>query len=175
VSLTIHSASLKDVRVITSRAYEDDRGLFKEVFRADFLAAAEIDINFVQDNVSRSRRGVLRGLHMVAGMAKLVQVISGSTYHVIADMRRESPTYLQWESFDLSGDVHTQLFVPAGFVNGFYVVSDQAYVHYKQNVYYTPANEQVVRWNDPVLGVKWPTDSPILSDKDRAAPDYHPA
>jgi dTDP-4-dehydrorhamnose 3,5-epimerase len=109
---------------------------------------------------------------MVDGMAKLVQVVSGATYHVIADMRPDSTTYLKWEAFELSGENHRQVFVPAGFANGFYVLSDAAYVHYKQNVYYDPAKEQIVRWDDPALGVKWPTQAPLLSDKDRAAADY---
>jgi dTDP-4-dehydrorhamnose 3,5-epimerase len=172
VAFTFEPTSLNGALIITPRHHGDDRGFFKEVFRTDELGPAQLGVEFIQDNVSLSRRGVLRGLHMVDGMAKLVQVISGITYHVIADMRPDSPTYLKWEAFELSGDNHKLLFVPSGFANGFYVLSDAAYVHYKQNVYYDPRHEQIVRWNDPVLGVKWPTDTPLLSDKDRVAPDY---
>jgi len=172
VTFAVEPTSLKDALIVTPRHYGDSRGLFKEVFRADELGPARLGVEFVQDNVSLSRRGVLRGLHMVAGMAKLVQVISGATYHVIADMRPDSTTYLKWEAFELSGENHRQVFVPDGFVNGFYVLSDAAYVYYKQNVYYDPAKERIVRWDDPALGVKWPTQAPLLSDKDRAAADY---
>lgn len=171
--LTVTPTSLKDALLISSKHYGDQRGFFKEVFRSDELAAAGLTVDFVQENVSLSYRGVLRGLHIVDGMAKLVQVISGATYHVIADMRPDSPTYLKWEAFELSGDNHRQVFVPPGFGNGFYVTSDAAYVHYKQNQYYDPSRERIVRWNDPLLGITWPTDTPILSEKDRLAPDYH--
>jgi dTDP-4-dehydrorhamnose 3,5-epimerase len=172
VTFTVEPTSLKGALIITPQHYGDGRGFFKEVFRADELGPARLGVEFVQDNVSLSHRGVLRGLHMVDGMAKLVQVISGATYHVIADMRPDSTTYLKWEAFELSGENHRQVFVPDGFANGFYVLSDAAYVYYKQNVYYDPAKEQIVRWDDPALGVKWPTQSPLLSGKDRAAADY---
>ena len=172
VRFFVEPTSLQGPLLITPQHHDDTRGFFKEVFRADELAGVFAGVEFVQENVSLSHRGVLRGLHMVAGMAKLIQVISGAIYHVIVDMREDSATYLKWESFELSGDNHKQVFVPEGFLNGFYVLSDAAYVYYKQNVYYDPAKEQIVRWNDSVLGVKWPTDSPILSDKDRLAQDF---
>jgi dTDP-4-dehydrorhamnose 3,5-epimerase len=172
--MEIVPTGLKDALLIKLQAHGDHRGFFKEVFRANEYARLT-DAPFVQENMSYSPRNVLRGLHYDPPMAKLVQVIYGRTFHVIVDLRRESPTYLKWESFDLSGDVHTQVFVPGGFANGFYVVSDFAYVHYKQTTYYNPATERILRWNDPVVGVKWPSDNPILSERDRTAPDYRSA
>ena len=175
MNFTVEPTSLDGALIVTPKQYGDERGFFKEVFRADELGTRRLGVEFVQENVSLSHRGVLRGLHMVDGMAKLVQVISGTTYHVIADLRPNSTTYLKWQSFELSGENHKQVFVPVGFANGFYVISDVAYVYYKQNVYYDPAKERIVRWNDRALGVKWPTDSPILSEKDRSAPDLSTA
>lgn len=169
--MEIVPTTLKDALLIKLKAHGDHRGFFKEVFRAneyDTVTRAP----FVQENISYSLRNVLRGLHYDPPMAKLVQVISGRTFHVIVDLRPDSPTYLKWQSFDLSADIHTQLFVPGGFANGFYVVSDGAYVHYKQTSYYNPATERILRWNDPVVGVKWPTETPTLSERDRNAPDY---
>ena len=170
--MDIVPTTLKDALIINLRAHGDHRGFFKEIFRAHDFAEQVSAVPFVQENISCSRHNVLRGLHYDPAMAKLVQVVSGRTYHVIVDLRRDSPTYLKWEAFDLSDDRHVQIFVPAGFANGFYVVSDIAYVHYKQTSYYNPATERILRWNDPVAGVKWPTDAPDLSDRDRTAPDY---
>lgn len=169
--MDIVPTTLQDALLITLKAHGDSRGFFKEVFREnEYLKIAKAP--FVQENISFSSRNVLRGLHYDPPMAKLVQVIYGRTFHVIVDLRPGSPTYLKWESFDLSGDTHTQVFVPAGFANGFYVVSDVAYVHYKQTTYYNPETERILRWNDSAIGVKWPTDNPILSERDRTAPDY---
>jgi dTDP-4-dehydrorhamnose 3,5-epimerase len=169
--MDIVPTTLKDALLIKLKAHGDSRGFFKEVFRENDYAKIS-SAPFVQENISFSARNVLRGLHYDPAMAKLVQVIYGHTFHVIVDLRPESPTYLKWESFDLSGDTHTQVFVPAGFANGFYVVSDVAYVHYKQTTYYNPNTERILRWNDPSVGVKWPTNDPVLSERDRTAPDY---
>ena len=171
--MNVAPTTLKDALVITPTAHHDHRGFFKEIFRAEEYAANVTPARFVQENISCSRANVLRGLHYDPAMAKLVQVLHGRTYHVIVDLRRESPTYLKWEAFDLSGENHKQIFVPAGFANGFYVVSDLAYVHYKQTSYWDASAERILRWNDPAVGVKWPTDTPLLSDRDRDADDFN--
>ena len=170
--MDIVPTTLKDALIINLTAYGDHRGFFKEVFREKDYAERVTRSPFVQENISCSPRNVLRGLHYDPPMEKLVQVVHGRTYHVIVDLRPESPTYLKWEKFDLSGDRHIQIYVPSGFANGFYVVSDFAYVHYKQTTYYSPETEKILRWNDPAVGVRWPTDTPILSDRDRDAADY---
>lgn len=170
--MDIVPTTLKDALVINLKAYRDHRGFFKETFRAHDFAARVSAIPFVQENISCSVRNALRGLHYDPAMAKLVQVVYGRTYHVIVDLRPDSPTFLKWESFDLSGDHHRLIYVPAMFANGFYTMSESAYVHYKQTSYYNPATERILRWNDPTVGVSWPTEAPDLSDRDRTAPDY---
>ena len=169
--MDIVPTTLQGARIINLNAHGDHRGFFKEIFRACDFHERVSPAPFVQENLSCSVRNVLRGLHYDPAMAKLVQVVHGRTYHVIADMRPDSPTYLKWESFDLSGDHHRLIYVPAMFANGFYTVSDIAYAHYKQTSYYNPATERILRWNDPAVGVKWPSDTPDLSDRDRNAPD----
>lgn len=170
--MKVIETSLQDARIFIAEAHEDHRGWFKETYRTSVWADAGITVPFVQDNISRSTKGVLRGLHYDFNVTKLITVIHGRTFHVIADMRPESPTYLKWQSFILSHENHKIVYVPAGFANGFYTLSDEAFVHYKQGTYFNPATERQVRWNDPILKVQWPDAAPILSDKDRNVPDY---
>ena len=165
---------LTDARIVVSDPFEDHRGFFKETFRANRFAEFGITTEFVQDNISRSTKSVLRGMHYDFDVAKLVQVVYGQTYHVIADMRPGSPTYCKWQSFILSHENHKQIYVPPGFANGFYVLSDMAFVYYKQGTYFSQAGERQLRWNDPAVDVRWPSDAPILSEKDRNVPDYRP-
>lgn len=160
--------------LFTPVVHDDARGTFRETYRAAALDALGLRTDFVQENVSESIRGVLRGMHYADGMAKISQVIHGETYHVIADMRPDSPTYRVWQAFELSPQTPTVLYVPPGVANGFYVVSARAAIHYKQTRYYDPASERRVRWNDPALGITWPTADPILSDQDRDIPDVAP-
>lgn len=148
--------------------HEDYRGYFKEIFRRSDYAALGITDEFVQENISYSTRHVLRGMHYDTGMAKLVQVIYGRTFHVIVDLREGSPTYRQWQSFILSHHNHLQVYVPKGFANGFLVLSDEVWVHYRQSAYYDPARAQTLLWNDPAIGIKWPVAQPILSEQDGA-------
>jgi len=155
----------------TPAVHADPRGSFRETCRATVFESLGLDCQFVQDNISESVGGVLRGLHYADGMAKLTQVVYGDTYHVIADMRPNSPTYREWQAFELSYRTPNLLYVPAGVANGFYVVSERASVHYKQTRYYDPGAERRVRWNDPALAVDWPTTNPRLSDQDRDIPD----
>lgn len=155
-----------DAILIEPAVHEDFRGYFKETFRKNEYAEIGITEDFVQDNISWSTKNVIRGLHYDFNVAKLVQVIHGRTYHVIVDMREGSPTFKQWQSFILSHRNHRQVYVPKGFANGFLVLSDQAWVHYKQGTYFNPATALVLPWNDASVGVKWPIKQPVLSEQD---------
>ena len=125
-------------------------------------------MSFVQDNHSRSTKGVLRGLHFQENnpQGKLVRVTNGSVYDVVVDLRNNSNTFGMWEAFNLSEDNKTQLWVPPGFAHGFQVISSEADFEYKCTQYYDPKDEKTLLWNDPDLGIKWPIENPILSDKD---------
>lgn len=156
---------------VSLRAVRDQRGLFKETFRVNDYDAVGIG-SFVQDNISHSSKNVLRGMHWDPRIAKLTQVLVGQTFHVLVDVRPDSPTYGVSESFEFDADQHEQLFVPVGVANGFLVRSEFAIVHYRQTAYYNPATERILRWNDPFVGITWPIDAPLLSEKDRLAPDF---
>lgn len=164
---------ISGVRRLPLRPYPDERGLFKETFRLSDYDSAGTD-PFVQDNVSQSQRDVLRGLHWDPRLSKLTQVLLGQTFHVLVDVRPGSSTYGVSESFDLDADNHEQLFVPSGVANGFLVRSEIAIVHYRQTAYYNPATERILRWNDPFVSIDWPSAAPLLSRKDREAPDLDP-
>ena len=163
--------SIADARLLVPTVHADARGSFRETYRTSISETLGLRSDFVQENISESTRGALRGLHYMDGMAKLTQVVHGATYHVIADMRPDSPTYRQWQAFEFSHEAPVVLYVPPGVANGFYVRSDRAYVHYKQTRYYDPTAEHRVRWNDPALAITWPTTSPLLSDLDRNIPN----
>lgn len=156
--------------VVVPDVFEDDRGYFKEVHSQRKYDVLGIDGPFVQDNVSYSRKGVLRGMHYDLRMAKLVQCLDGAIYDAIVDMRENSPTYKQWDAFELTSANHLQLYVPPGFAHGFYVLSDRAVVLYKQTAPYDPAQERAVSWRDPGIGIAWPRadGEPLLSAKDAA-------
>ena len=171
----ISTTKIRDVMRIALRPFGDARGVFKETYHLAQYSAAGIGGPFVQDNVSVSARGVLRGMHWDPRLSKLTQVLHGTTYHVLADMRRGSPTFRTWESFELDAGLHEQLFVPAGVANGFLVLSETAVVHYRQTAYYDPSSERTLRWNDPFVSIHWPTTDPILSEKDGTTPDYLPS
>lgn len=157
------------VVVLEPDVYEDERGYFKEIFSAERYAQAGVYAQFVQDNVSISRKGVLRGMHYDLRMAKLVQCLQGEIFDAVVDMREGSATFKQWDAVTLSGENHRQLFIPPGFAHGFYVVSPQALVTYKQSALYDPAHERAAAWNDPSIAIEWPLDgAPLLSAKDAA-------
>ena len=149
----------------------DERGFFVETFREDALGGLGIDADFVQDNHSRSEARVLRGIHRQAGQAKLVRCPSGRIWDVAVDLRPDSPTYKQWEGYDLDGSKHHQLFIPDGFGHGFCVLSDSADVIYRVSSYYEPELETGVAWDDPEIGIDWPIDDPVLSERDKSAPN----
>ena len=150
----------------------DERGFFVETFSADAWKEMGVDAEFVQHNHSRSGKGTLRGLHFQTspGQAKLVRCPRGAIFDAAVDLRRGSPTYGQWEGYVLDDEKHRQLFVPVGFAHGFAVLSDLADVTYLVSSLYDPATEAGIRWNDPEVGVEWPVDDPLLSQRDIDAP-----
>jgi dTDP-4-dehydrorhamnose 3,5-epimerase len=161
--------------VIEPRVFPDERGFFTETYRREWHDAAGIPAAelFVQDNHSRSTRGVVRGMHFHIGdgVAKLVRCARGRIVDVIVDLRRGSPTYAQWEAVELDDASMRELYVPVGFAHGFCVLSDVADVLYKQTAYYDPAVERGIAWNDPEVAIEWPAEiEPIVSARDAAAP-----
>ena len=169
--MKIEALSLPDVLLITPKVFGDARGFFVETFASERYAEAGIDMPFVQDNLSRSPKGVLRGLHLQHphGQGKLVQVVEGSVFDVAVDVRVGSPNFGKWVGAELSAENHCQLWVPPGFAHGFVVTSEHALFSYKCTDTYHPEAELSVLWNDPAIGIDWPTAAPVLSDKDRTA------
>lgn len=170
--MTRLDTALPEVILLEPKRFGDDRGFFMEMFHAKRYADLGIQGPFVQDNFSRSARGILRGLHFQQPNAqgKLVQVLAGAVYDVAVDIRRGSPTFGRWVGVELSADNRRQLWVPAGFAHGFCVLSESADFHYKCTDFYAPGSEHGIAWNDPDLGIPWPVASPLLSAKDAAAP-----
>jgi dTDP-4-dehydrorhamnose 3,5-epimerase len=164
--------AIPEVIVVQPDVHRDGRGFFFEVYHAAKFRDGGIDVAFVQDNHSRSTRGTLRGLHAqrLHPQAKLVRVLDGEVFDVAVDVRRGSPTFLRWVGVTLTAENRHQLYVPVGFVHGFCVLSDTAEVEYKCSALYDPADEIGVTWDDPDLGVTWPTSAPVLSKKDAALP-----
>jgi dTDP-4-dehydrorhamnose 3,5-epimerase len=163
--------AIPDVVVIEVDVFDDTRGFFMEVYRADRMAAAGIPGHFVQDNHSGSRKNILRGLHYQIRRAqgKLVRAVSGEIFDVAVDLRRSSPSYGRWAGEVLSADNKRTLWVPPGFAHGFYVLSEWAEVLYKATEYYSPEWERTLIWNDPAVGIRWPIlagGEPVLSSKD---------
>ena len=163
---------LDGIALIEPEVHGDARGFLLETFSAGRWAELGVSEDFVQDNHSRSGRGILRGLHFQThpGQAKLVRCGRGRIWDVAVDLRRESPTYGQWEAHELDDAVHRQLFVPIGFAHGFCVLSEEADVIYKVSSYYDPETEAGIAWDDPEIGVEWPVSDPRVSDRDRDAP-----
>lgn len=171
MQFTIRQTSLPDALVIEPKCFRDQRGFFLETWNRRDLATSGIDIDFVQDNHSRSARGVLRGFHyqdMSAPMVKLVRCTYGSVLDVIVDLRVGSPAFGKWDAVELTADNMLQLLVPVGFGHAFLTLSESAEIQYKCSAYYTPAAEGVVAWNDPEIGVAWPIGEPTLSQRDRS-------
>ncbi len=163
--------AIPEVLIFEPRVFGDARGFFMESYNArTFRELTGLDVNFVQDNHSRSARGVLRGLHyqIQQPQGKLVRVASGCVFDVAVDVRRASPTFGRWVGVELSADNQRQLWVPPGFAHGFVVLSDSADFLYKTTDYYAPEHERCIRWDDPAIGIVWPLDGePLLSAKDR--------
>lgn len=170
--MQIIQTSIPDVLIFEPKIFGDDRGFFLESFNQQtFAEATGLDVKFVQDNHSRSAKNVLRGLHYQIEQAqgKLVRVAAGEVFDVAVDIRRSSPTFGQWVGTILSGKNMHQMWVPPGFAHGFLVLSDTADFLYKTTDFYAPAHECCIKWDDPSIGIQWPTtDAPILSGKDLA-------
>ena len=169
------SNALNGVLLLEPDVYEDDRGFFMETYSEKRYREIGIACTFVQDNLSFSTKGTLRGLHYQSpnAQAKLVQVIKGEVFDVVVDIRRESPSYGKWTSTLLSEENKRQLFVPEGFAHGFCVLSETALFSYKCSQFYAPDCEKGLLWSDPDLSIPWPISNPILSDKDKTYPMLH--
>ena len=173
---TVTPTAIPEVLVLEPKVFGDARGFFDESFNArDFAQATGLQVDFVQDNHSKSARGVLRGLHYQIEQAqgKLVRVVQGEVFDVAVDLRKSSPTFGKWEGVELSEENQRQLWIPPGFAHGFLVLSDSADFLYKTTDYWAPAHERSLRWNDPAVGIAWPwpvDTMPQLAAKDAAAP-----
>ena len=176
---TVTPTAIPDVLMLQPKVFGDTRGFFFESFNEqDFAQATGLNVTFVQDNHSRSAKGVLRGLHyqLQQPQGKLVRVVRGAVFDVAVDIRRSSPTFGQWVGCELSEDNHRQLWIPPGFAHGFVVLSDSADFLYKTTDYYAPAHERCIAWNDPDIGIDWPTGlEPQLSAKDMAGVPFQSA
>ncbi len=172
--MRVEPLRLEGLKLIVPAVHGDERGFFLESYNRDRYHGAGIDLEFVQDNHSRSKRGTLRGLHYQAqpGQAKLMRVGAGRIFDVAVDIRVGSSTLGQWEGVYLDAEEHAQLLIPVGFAHGFCVVSDSADVLYKVSSVYDSATERTLSWCDPDIAIDWPVTDPILSDRDRNAPSF---
>lgn len=165
-------ATIPDILIIEPKVFQDERGFFLESYQKERFAEAGIAFDFVQDNHSKSGQGVLRGLHyqIRQPQGKLLRVTAGEIFDVALDIRRGSPTFGKWFGTLLSADNRSMLWVPPGFAHGFYVTTPQAELLYKATDYYAPHWERTIMWNDPAVGIEWPTQgrTPILSRRDQA-------
>lgn len=164
---------LAGVLIIEPDVFEDERGFFIESYsRRTYAALPGLDVDFVQDNHSRSKKDVLRGLHMQrrSPQGKLLRVVAGHIWDVAVDVDPGSQTFRQWVGTDLTGDNHLQLYIPPGYAHGFCVISDYADVEYKCTAFYDPKDEVGIAWDDVALAIDWPLKSPRLSDRDRRNP-----
>jgi len=171
--MVLTELSLKGVFLVSGPVREDKRGIFRELYREDALSGAGISPRFVQDNLSVSKRGVIRGLHLQRepySQAKLVYVLSGAVWNVVVDLNPGSQTFGRWTGIELSAQRGEGLFIPESFANGFASLEEGTTVFYKVTKQYEPSSEAGIRWNDPSLGIRWPFSDPILSEKDAGLP-----
>ena len=169
--MNIEKTDIKDLYIVTPAVFEDERGFFMEVYRKDKFKEFGIDIEFVQDNHSKSAKNVLRGLHFQwePPMGKLMRVTNGSAFLVAVDIRKNSPTLGKWVGVEASAENRKQVYAPAGFARGFCVLSDVAEIQYKCTGIYNKNAESGILWSDPAINIKWPVAMPILSSKDAKA------
>lgn len=168
--MKVVQTNISDVKIIQPKVFGDERGFFLETFETKrYQKMLGINLDFVQDNYSRSQKGVLRGLHFQREnpQGKLVRVVRGEVFDVAVDIRKDSSTYAKWVGILLSEDNKTQLWIPPGLAHGFVVLSDIADFEYKCTDYYNPASEGCLLWNDPTVNIDWPILNPILSAKDK--------
>lgn len=173
MSFKFKRLEIPEVILAEAQAFADQRGLFKETFKESVFSSNGINTRFVQDNYSNSIKNVLRGLHYQKdpkAQAKLVMVLQGKIFDVAVDIRKGSPTYGKWISETLSDENHRMLYIPEGFAHGFCVLSEKANVIYKVNSEYSPEHERGIRWDDPDVAIKWPTDNPLVIKKDLELP-----
>ncbi len=170
--MNIIPCDLGGLLILEPKVFGDERGYFMETWNQRRYEEIGITDRFVQDNLSLSRRGILRGLHFQnpSPQAKLVSVLQGEVFDVAVDIRRSSPTFGQWHGLSLSGENKRQFFIPPGFAHGFQVLSESALFHYKCTDFFSPKDELAIRWDDPDIGVQWPLAAPSLSGKDAEAP-----
>ena len=170
--MKIRETSLKNVLIIEPDVFTDQRGFFMETFHQEKYRELGIHVAFVQDNLSHSVRGTLRGLHYQHshGQAKLIQVLAGKVFDVAVDIRSGSPTFGQWTGHELDSETKQQIFIPEGFAHGFCVLSERAILTYKSSDFYAPNDEGGILWSDPYVGIKWPISDPLLSEKDSQFP-----
>ncbi|MDD2963461.1 MAG: dTDP-4-dehydrorhamnose 3,5-epimerase [Bacteroidales bacterium] len=171
--MQIIETEIPDLLIIKPQVFEDDRGYFFESYNLEKFVNAGIDVNFVQDNESKSMKNVLRGLHFQAppfAQGKLVRVMRGAVLDVAVDLRKESPTYGKWASIVLTESNKFMYWIPAGMAHGFLTLEDNTVFFYKCTNVYNKPSEGSIRWNDPSLGIKWGIENPILSAKDQTAP-----
>ncbi len=169
--MKITPTSLPGVMLIEPDVFGDTRGFFMETWHAQKYAQAGLDVKFVQDNHSRSNKGILRGLHyqLKQAQGKLVRVSHGAVFDVVVDIRKGSPSFGQWVNYELSDNNFRQLYIPPGFAHGFCVLSETADFIYKCTDFYAPEHEQSILWNDPDIGIIWPGTDFLVSEKDRQA------
>lgn len=171
--INIIETEIPEVKIVEPKRFGDHRGFFQQCYHADEYRAAGVPSVFVQDNWSRSRRGILRGLHfqLKHPQAKLVSVVRGAVFDVAVDIRKDSPTFGRWVGAELTEENGRQLYVPEGFAHGFCVLSEEVDFFYKCSDFYHPEDDYGVRWDDPAIGIDWPLDGePVLSEKDRQQP-----
>lgn len=178
--MKIIPTNIPDVLILEPQVFGDARGFFLETWNAQTFAEAGLNLNFVQDNHSRSGQGILRGMHyqIQHPQGKLVRVTSGKVFDVAVDLRQSSPTFGQWAGAELSADNHRMLWVPPGFAHGFYVMSESADFLYKCTDFYAPAYDRSLRWDDPTVGIEWPLvngTQPTISAKDAAGKNWREA
>jgi dTDP-4-dehydrorhamnose 3,5-epimerase len=171
VQIKIESRHLSDVVVVVPEVFQDGRGFFSEIFRADQFELLGLPTSFVQDNHSRSAKGVLRGLHFQwdPAMGKLMRVTRGAAFLVAVDIRKGSPTLGQWVGIEASEENRRCVWAPAGFARGFCALSDSTEIQYKCTGIYSNKAESAIRWSDPEIGIEWPLTDVTVSDKDRNA------
>ncbi len=172
IKIKVIDTGIKELYLIEPKVFSDSRGYFMEFFNEYEMEQCGIKTKFVQDNESKSEKGVLRGLHFQTKktQAKLVRVISGEVFDVAVDLRKGSPTYKKWHGVILSGQNKNQFYIPEGFAHGFLVLSEEAVFTYKCSDYYAPEYDSGIIWNDPEIGIQWPLDqisTPLLSEKDK--------
>jgi dTDP-4-dehydrorhamnose 3,5-epimerase len=169
--MNVLTCDIAGLLIIEPKVFGDARGFFLETYNERRYREAGLDAAFVQDNVSFSRRGILRGLHYQSPnpQGKLLQVLQGEVFDVAVDVRRSSPTFGKWHGLILSGENKRQFYIPPGFAHGFLVTSESALFQYKCTQLYSPKDEMAVRWDDPAIGIQWPLKDPLLSERDTKA------